>query len=119
MDRNYSSRFKSIKIIYLSFIIYVVNNEKRINIFVWCKLIWIISSLQIEIDNIVSSLSCELSPKFSHLFHFYFVISSFIDRLCATLFVFLLSFKYLFDSDCPINFDPVQIKSMTLSSSTL
>jgi len=44
---------------------------------------------------------------FSHLFHF--------SRLSATLFVFLCS---LFDSDCQISFDPVQIKSMTLESST-
>ncbi|AES61483.1 hypothetical protein MTR_1g084680 [Medicago truncatula] len=36
-----------------------------------------------------------------------------------TLFVFLVSFKYLFDSDCQISFDPVQIKLMTLESSTL
>ncbi|AES81547.1 hypothetical protein MTR_7g093970 [Medicago truncatula] len=40
-------------------------------------------------------------------------------RLCATLFVFLVSFKYLIDSNCPISFDPVQIQSMTLTSSTL
>ena len=43
----------------------------------------------------------------------------FVRRLCATLFVFLCSFRYLFDSDCQISFDPVQIKSMTLESSTL
>jgi len=32
---------------------------------------------------------------------------------------FLVSFRYLFDSDCQINFDQVHIKSMTLESSTL
>ncbi|AES67348.1 transmembrane protein, putative [Medicago truncatula] len=35
------------------------------------------------------------------------------------LFVFLVSLTYLFDSDCHISFDPMQIKSMTLESSTL
>ncbi|RHN59947.1 hypothetical protein MtrunA17_Chr4g0019721 [Medicago truncatula] len=43
----------------------------------------------------------------------------FVRRRCATLFVFLVSFRYLLDSDCQISFDPVQIKSMTLESSTL
>ena len=43
----------------------------------------------------------------------------FVRRLCATLFVFLVSFRYLFGSDCQISFDPVQIQSMTLASSTL
>jgi len=42
-----------------------------------------------------------------------------VRRLCATLFVFLVSFGYLFDSDRQISFDSVQIKSMTLESSTL
>ena len=43
----------------------------------------------------------------------------FVRRLCATLFVILVSFRYLFDSNCQISFDPVHIKSMTLESSTL
>jgi len=43
----------------------------------------------------------------------------FVRRLRVTLFVILVSFMYLFDSDCQINFDPVHIKSMTLESSTL
>jgi len=50
---------------------------------------------------------------FSHPFRFFFrdfvvlVRRCFVRRLCATLFVFLVSFRYLFDS--------VQIKSMTWS----
>ena len=35
------------------------------------------------------------------------------------LFVFLVSFRYLFSSNCHINFDLVQIQSMSLASSTL
>ena len=42
-----------------------------------------------------------------------------VRRLCATLFVFLVSLRYLIASDCQISFDPVQIQSMTLASSTL
>ena len=42
----------------------------------------------------------------------------FVRRLCAT-FVFLVSLRYLIGSDCHINFDWVQIQSMTLLSSTL
>jgi len=42
-----------------------------------------------------------------------------VRHLCATLFVFLVSLKYLIASDCQISFDPVQIQSMTLVSSTL
>jgi len=62
---------------------------------------------------------------FSHLFRFFFcdfvvlVRRYFVRHLCATLFVFLVSFRYLFGSDCQISFDPVQIKSMTLESSRL
>jgi len=62
---------------------------------------------------------------FSHLFHFLFcdfvifVRRWFVRRFCATLFVFLVSLRYLIGSDCQINFDPVQIQSMTLTSSTL
>ena len=43
----------------------------------------------------------------------------FVRCLCATLFVFLVSLRYLIGSDCQISFDPVQIQSMTLASSTL
>ena len=43
----------------------------------------------------------------------------YVSRLRATLFVFLVSFRYLFRPDCQINFNPVQIKSMNLKSSTL
>jgi len=43
----------------------------------------------------------------------------FVRRLCATLFVFLVSLRYLISLDCLISFDPVQIQSMTLVSSTL
>jgi len=42
-----------------------------------------------------------------------------VRRICAALFVFLVLFRYLFDLDCQINLDPVQIQSMTLVSSTL
>ena len=62
---------------------------------------------------------------FSHLFCFLicdfvvFVRRWFVRRLCATLFVFLVSIRYLIVSDCQISFDPVQIQSMTLASSTL
>ncbi|AES93993.1 transmembrane protein, putative [Medicago truncatula] len=43
----------------------------------------------------------------------------FVRCLCATLFVFFVTFRYLFGSDCQISFDPVQIQSTTLTSSTL
>jgi len=43
----------------------------------------------------------------------------FVRRLCATTFVFLVSLRYLISLDCLISFDPVQIQSMTLVSSTL
>jgi len=43
----------------------------------------------------------------------------FVCHLCVTLFVFSLLFMCLFSSDCQISFDPVQIQSMTLTSSTL
>jgi hypothetical protein len=43
----------------------------------------------------------------------------FVPHLCATLFVFLVSLKYLIGSDCQISFDIVQIRSMTLESFTL
>jgi len=62
---------------------------------------------------------------FSHLFCFLFcdfiviVRRWFVCYLCAALFVFLVSFKYLFGSDCQIRFDLVQIQSMTLASSML
>jgi hypothetical protein len=42
-----------------------------------------------------------------------------VRRLCATLFVFLVSLRFLIASDCQISFDPVQIQSMTLALSTL
>ncbi|AES64139.1 hypothetical protein MtrunA17_Chr2g0285721 [Medicago truncatula] len=42
-----------------------------------------------------------------------------VHLLCATLFVFLVSLRYLIASDCQISFDPVHIQSMTLVSSTL
>jgi Na+/H+ antiporter NhaD/arsenite permease-like protein len=60
-----------------------------------------------------------------NLFHFSFrdfvvlVRRCFVRRFCATLFVFLVLFRYLFNSDCQINLDPVQIQSMTLASLTL
>jgi len=40
-------------------------------------------------------------------------------RCLYAAFVFFVLLKYLFDSDCQINFDQEQIKSMTLASSTL
>jgi len=43
----------------------------------------------------------------------------FCSSFCGALFVFLVSFRYLFDSNCQINFDQVQIQSMTLVLSTL
>jgi len=57
----------------------------------------------------------------SFFFRDFFVLvrRCFVRRLCATLFVFLVSFRYLFGSDCQMSFDSVQIKSMTLESSTL
>jgi len=42
-----------------------------------------------------------------------------VRRLCVTLFVFLVSLRYLIASDCQISFDLVQIQSITLASSTL
>ncbi|AET02218.1 transmembrane protein, putative [Medicago truncatula] len=39
--------------------------------------------------------------------------------MSMTLFVFLVSFRYLTGSDYQINFDSVQIQSTTLTSSTL
>ena len=43
----------------------------------------------------------------------------FVCRLCTTLFVISLLIGCLFNSDCQISFDPVQIQPMTLTSSTL
>jgi len=43
----------------------------------------------------------------------------FVHRLCAALFIFLVSFRYLFDLDCQVSLDPVHIQSMILASSTL
>jgi len=43
----------------------------------------------------------------------------FVRHLCATLFVFPISLRYLIGSGCQISFDPVQIQSMILTSSTL
>jgi len=63
------------------------------------------------------------------VFHIYFVClfcdfvvlvrREFVRCLCVVLFVFLVSFKYWFSSDSHISFDPVQIQSMTLTSSML
>ena len=56
---------------------------------------------------------------------FVFVISSFntilfilISQLCTVCFLFLIIVWYLFDSDLKINFDQVQIQSMTFALST-
>ena len=43
----------------------------------------------------------------------------FVCRLCTALFVFFVFFRCLFNSDCQINFNPVQIQPMTLALSTL
>ena len=62
---------------------------------------------------------------FSHLFRFLFcdfivlVRRWLVRRLCAALFVIMVSFRYLFGSDCHISFDLVHIQSMTLASSML
>jgi hypothetical protein len=71
-----------------------------------------------------SFLFIEISDFHIHLV-FYFVIFVvlvrrwFVHRLCAALFVFLVSFRYLFGSNCQTSFDPMQIQSMTWTSSTL